>query len=320
MGRGRASAGARRRPRRPVVVPDPLVAPGPAATTASNGAAPGVSKRPTGRCPAASGDRPGVARGQQVRQLGLVAGSVSPRLNTGRSTSRKIPIGVGAVGVSASFASENARPGSVRVRIVDEQRSDSSTSATSTIARHPSAPRTTPRSSATPNRIGWPASRRIWLSVLDLLVGQRRERAVVEHRTVLVDLDQRGALVGRGRAQHLGQVMAVAVDRPRHERRLGAERQRDRVERMVGDAERRRLGDLAQLGGRRRLALGQPVDLVVEQQDLHRDVAPQRVDQMVAADREESPSPLTTQIERSSRAVASPVASAGARPWIPCIP
>ena len=33
-----------------------------------------------------------------------------------------------------------------------------------------------------------------------------------------------------------------------------------------------------------------------------------------------SPSPVTTQIERSSRAAASPVASAGPRPWMPCIP
>ncbi len=33
-----------------------------------------------------------------------------------------------------------------------------------------------------------------------------------------------------------------------------------------------------------------------------------------------SPSPVTTQTERSSRAVAMPVAIAGARPWIECMP
>ena len=33
-----------------------------------------------------------------------------------------------------------------------------------------------------------------------------------------------------------------------------------------------------------------------------------------------SPSPVTTQTERSGRVVASPVAIAGARPWIECIP
>ena len=33
-----------------------------------------------------------------------------------------------------------------------------------------------------------------------------------------------------------------------------------------------------------------------------------------------SPSPVTTQTDRSSREVASPVAMAGARPWIECMP
>ena len=33
-----------------------------------------------------------------------------------------------------------------------------------------------------------------------------------------------------------------------------------------------------------------------------------------------SPSPVTTQTERSSRLVARPVAIAGARPWIECMP
>ena len=33
-----------------------------------------------------------------------------------------------------------------------------------------------------------------------------------------------------------------------------------------------------------------------------------------------SPSPVTTQTDRSRRLVASPVAIAGARPWIECMP
>ena len=119
-----------------------------------------------------------------------------------------------------------------------------------------------------------------------VLLGQREERAVVEHRAVLVDLDERGALVLRGGAQHVGHVVAVAVDGPGGERRPRAERQRERVERLVLRAERGRLRDLAELGGRRRLALREPVDLVVEHQDLQRHVAAQRVDQVVAADRQ----------------------------------
>ena len=34
----------------------------------------------------------------------------------------------------------------------------------------------------------------------------------------------------------------------------------------------------------------------------------------------ESPSPVTTQTSRSGRVVARPVAMAGARPWMECIP
>src|SRR6516164_617104 len=85
---------------------------------------------------------------------------------------------------------------------------------------------------------------------------QRRERVVVEDRAVLVDLDERSALVVRGGPEHAREVLAVGVDRPGHEAGLRAERQRDRVERGVQRAERGRLGDLALLGGGRVLALG----------------------------------------------------------------
>ena len=135
-------------------------------------------------------------------------------------------------------------------------------------------------------RTGSPSVR--WTSRASRLVAvlEHVERAVVEDRAVLVDLDQRRAAVLGGRAQHLGEVLAVGVHGPRDERRLGAEGQRHRVERGVHRAHRRRLGDLADLGGGGVLALGQAVDPVVEQQDLEVDVAAQRVDQVVAADRQ----------------------------------
>ena len=90
-----------------------------------------------------------------------------------------------------------------------------------------------------------------------------------------------------GRAtEHLGHVLAVGVDRARHEGRLGADRDGERVERLVDRAHRRRARPLSARRGRRVLALRQPVDLVVEEQELEVDVAAQRVDQVVAADRE----------------------------------
>ena len=118
------------------------------------------------------------------------------------------------------------------------------------------------------------------------LAADRVEGAVVEDVAVLVDLDEGGAIVLGGGAQGRGEVLLLDVDGAGDERGLGAERQRQRVERRVLGAERGRLRDLALLAGRRVLALGQAVDLVVEEQDLDRHVPPQRVDQVVAADRE----------------------------------
>ena len=115
---------------------------------------------------------------------------------------------------------------------------------------------------------------------------QRRERVVIEDRAVLVDLHKRGAAVIGGGPQHAGQVLAVGVDGAGHEAGLCAQRERDRVERGVQRPERCRLGHLALLRRGRVLALGQPVDAVVEQQDLDVHVAPQRVDEVIAADRQ----------------------------------
>ncbi|GBD46432.1 hypothetical protein HRbin41_01259 [bacterium HR41] len=89
-----------------------------------------------------------------------------------------------------------------------------------------------------------------------------------------------------GGPQRLGQMLLVGVDRAGGEGGAGTERQGQRVEGQILRAERRRLRDLPLLRGGRVLALGEPVDLVVEQQDLDRHVAAESVDQMVAADRE----------------------------------
>ena len=88
------------------------------------------------------------------------------------------------------------------------------------------------------------------------------------------------------RLEHVGPVHVVGAG---HEGGLGPQRQRDRVERGVVGAERGRLGDLAHLGGRRVLPLGQPVNLVVEHQDVQAHVAAQGVDQVIAADGQRVP-------------------------------
>ena len=78
----------------------------------------------------------------------------------------------------------------------------------------------------------------------------------------------------------------VAVDGAGDEARTGAECQGERVEWLILRAERRGLGDLPELARRRGLPLGETVDLVVQHQDLDRHVAAQRMNEMVAPDRE----------------------------------
>jgi hypothetical protein len=101
---------------------------------------------------------------------------------------------------------------------------------------------------------------------------------------------------------------------------LGAERQRDGVQRLLARAVGRGLGDLAGLRRRGGLALGQPVDAVVEQQDLDRDVAAQRVHEVPDADRQR----VAVAGDHPDREVGPRRGQAGgergARPWMPCIP
>ena len=119
-----------------------------------------------------------------------------------------------------------------------------------------------------------------------LRVADEVERVVVVDVAVLEDLHERRPLVRGGAPQHVRQPRLVGVERPRDERRFGAEGERKRVERVVDRAHRRRARHLPLFRRRRVLALGEPVDLVVEHQDLDVHVAPERVDQVVAADRE----------------------------------
>ena len=208
----------------------------------------------------------------------------------GASTSRKMPIGARcrtpeSVSRDSPNANDGSWPGGRRARPARRHPTSSPRRRPRT---HPDrGSRTTPSfDPSTPKRIGSPCVSGMIASAEVLGVLHRSERVVVEDRAVLVDLHERRAAVGGRRPEHLGQVLAVGVDGPGHEGRLGAERQRDRVERVVQRTHRRRLGDLADLGGGGVLALGQTVDPVVEQQDGQVHVAAQHVDQVVAADGE----------------------------------
>ena len=126
------------------------------------------------------------------------------------------------------------------------------------------------------------------LQVDAILLGfaHRVEGAVVVDVAVLKDLDESCPAMRGCPSQHFRDVLAVGVDRARDEARLGADGDAERVERLVDRACGRRARPLAARARRRVLALRQPVDLVVEEQDGDVHVAPQRVDEVVTADRQ----------------------------------
>src|SRR6185312_4476679 len=119
-----------------------------------------------------------------------------------------------------------------------------------------------------------------------VLVRERVKRTIVEDVAVLENLDERHALVLCGLVERLLQVPDIAVERARNERGAGRERHPNRVERLLGRAVRRRLRDLPELGCRRELALGQPVNPVVEEDDVEVDVPSHGMQQVVPADAE----------------------------------
>src|SRR5213082_1240963 len=69
--------------------------------------------------------------------------------------------------------------------------------------------------------------------------GERVERAVVEDVAVLVDLDERDALVARRGLDDRAEVFDVNVYGARDEGRLRVDGERERVDRVVYDAHRR---------------------------------------------------------------------------------
>ena len=190
-------------------------------------------------------DGPGVPAGEQRGQVVVGRRGAAPwrprrrrrparapgRRTSGAATSRKMPIGTCAMLGSSRRDSANAVDGSSACA---SWRDDAGRVGLGLGGDHrepPASARTTTCVGRRP-RTGSPSVR--WTSRACGLVAvlEHVERAVVEDRAVLVDLDQRRAAVLRGRPQHLGEVLAVGVHGARDERRLGAEGQRHRVERV----------------------------------------------------------------------------------------
>ena len=144
-----------------------------------------------------------------------------------------MPTGVGPVGPLGEVGEREGEARVGPVRVVHDQLVLADLVHVDDRAALADGSRATPRSRFSPKRIGLPCSSGIWFASLLFLVAHGVEGAVVEDVAVLVDLDEGRALVLGGGAQHLGDVCAVGVHGARDEGRLGAERERERVERVV---------------------------------------------------------------------------------------
>ena len=120
--------------------------------------------------------------------------------------------------------------------------------------------------------------------ILHVGVALRRAVVVVEGDARRDDVDHRRAAVRDRRLEHRQQLLLVAGERPRHERRAELDRQRAGVDRrqVVDDAV---LGLRSEVGGRRELPFRQPVAAVVLDDVDERQVAPHQVHELADADR-----------------------------------
>ena len=122
-------------------------------------------------------------------------------------------------------------------------------------------------------------------------VAQLRPLVRVEDHAVLIDLQEGGPLVFGGPFQDRGQVLRMRIDRARHKGRLRGQRNRNRVQRLLHRAHRRRLRHRPRPRRGRILTFRQSVYPVVEENDVQIHIAPDRMKQMVAADRKAVPVP-----------------------------
>jgi len=89
-----------------------------------------------------------------------------------------------------------------------------------------------------------------------------------------------------GAQQHLLQVFRIAIHTAGDEGSIRAQRQRQRIERMIYAAGRRGFGYLVYLRGWRILAFCKTIYLVIEQQNINVEIAAQQVNGMVSPNAE----------------------------------
>lgn len=120
--------------------------------------------------------------------------------------------------------------------------------------------------------------------VFGVSFGEIEEGSVVEDVTVLVNFNERSPFVCGGACEDLVHVSRFAVDGACDEGGVGAEDEAEGIDGCVDGAVGRGLGVFPLLRGGGVLPFGQPVDLVVKEQDFHVHVTSDRVHQVVSTD------------------------------------
>src|SRR4029077_17101100 len=119
-----------------------------------------------------------------------------------------------------------------------------------------------------------------------IAIRQRKPRAVIEDVAILQYLHVSRTPVCSGVFQRFFQVALKDVDGPSYEGSLGANRERNGIERPVQRTEWCRFCFLVELRSRRILPLRKSIDLIVEQQYLNPDIPAKHVNRVIAADGE----------------------------------
>ncbi len=88
----------------------------------------------------------------------------------------------------------------------------------------------------------------------------------------------------RGPTHHLLQMLGVGIDRSPNPRPFRRKGDTQRAKRSVDITKGRRFGSLAKFGGWRVLPFGQPVNLIIENDDRQIDIASHHMQEMVTAD------------------------------------
>src|ERR1700677_4199095 len=100
------------------------------------------------------------------------------------------------------------------------------------------------------------------LDGLAAFFGKDFESAVIENIAVLIDLEERRALMPMAAQQHLLKMLGVPVHAAGYKAGIRAHGKGQRIEGMVDTPKGRRLGDLLLFRRGRILAFGQSIDLV----------------------------------------------------------